>query len=485
MLIPLKVLRDAIVTIHRISPTTNINIDTNATLITDEIVEKLSGHVYQWNTTVDATVEKIHNLTRAFLTETLRGIAILKKHGERVSVNIVLSRINADEKILEKTIKDLKKLEVDRITISPAKDIGRGMHSKLSPLVQEREEYERIVSMVHALAKKYDAELDGWNDPRYLKKDRRSCFCGVLRVTVDWKGIAYPCELMPIYRQFLGTNLCTDANELRRKMWWWIQFTVIEPPVCSQCEYKHKCSKGCRFITYLSSDIPFAKPVLCKIKPNSIYEVVGYRPYVPLFQEGRLAFNNPLVKEIIRFISNYSDKIVELGAGAGRWILTIEKNTGKTVRGYEINKTMLELWRLVKERFDLKSEIFEKDAREAEKGGMHLLLDNFVTHFDKTDLTKIISKADKTVIEFVPSRMSDAQKTLKYWFNGKSIEETVIPIGKNRIRKIVYNGIASAEMEQYIYSLDDLKFVIYNAHHEIAYTGTFGRRIIILTERKG
>ncbi len=469
------------------NPSTTINIDTNAILVKEQVITKLEKYIYQWNTTVDAITD-VHNKLRGGLRATLKGIKLLKQHNQRVSVNIVVSLLNYKGKLLEDTVKYLLKIGVDRVNLAPLKEFGRAKYSDLSPLNLSLTEYNKLVKKLKRLSRKYAITLDGWTDPR-LKKDFQTCFCGFKRITIDWEGRIYPCELMIFDKEVKGIELkhVKSKRELLEKLLWWAVFTSINPPECSNCEFKQYCRKGCRCLTYISSGIPFAKPVTCRLKPNSVYEVIGYNQYSPLFKEGMLAMDNPKVKLVLKALKRYEglyDTIYELGAGAGRWVYTIEKALHKKVVGFEVNKTMLELWALLKKAHNLKSRIEYRDITKdlpIHKNSVYLLLDNFVTHFSKTFLKTLFKKLPFMIISFIPRVAKNS--VLKYELAGKQIIEYQTIVNDNKIKKVVYNGLSKAVMYQYFYSLKHITNYLVSSDHEILALNKF-KNLVVLTSKK-
>ncbi len=133
----------------------------------------------------------------------------------------------------------------------------------------------------------------------------------------------------------------------------------------------------------------------------------------------------------------------------------------KTYSSFEINKTMISLWELLKFKENLLSEIELKNVLEVkEEKGLFLFLDNFISHFSPKDLEKMLENKESVIIEYKLMNLDDfngnkKEKTLVYYFNGRKIKEKnkVLELNKDwvKIEKIVYNGIAKAKMEQFFY----------------------------------
>ena len=447
----------------------HITLDVNAASLCNEFVDDLRDVIDKWVVSVDTTRCESAGCDST-LEQLVSKISLLKSKGQNVSVNIVLLEFG----LINDIVSFLKNLDVDEITLSLAKDIGRGEYSGLSPLL----EYERVFSTVKSLSEKYNVNVSGFTDPR-IRKMHKSCYCGLSRITVDSKGFVYPCELMLFNGVQSNVNIMDvhSVKDLVDKLKYWSVYTLLVPPSCRDCKYKDNCNKGCRFITYLSSGIPIAKPVLCPIKKNTIYEVIGYRQYSPLFKEVKKIGEK--LSSIVLDVVRKFDSIQELGAGAGRWVYHIEKMTGKPVLGYEVNPTMHALWTILKSKENLRSDILLKDAREAKSGGLHLMMDNFITHFSSKDFESLAKKAEAIVLE-LQEYGGDGEYT--FYSNGRKIIEIDKSISKNKIVKKIYNGIAYAEMVQYIYDITDVVQLLETVGFKTRIHSS-GRHHIIIAER--
>jgi radical SAM protein with 4Fe4S-binding SPASM domain len=422
---------------HEIS----INLDSNLILFNETIYENLKGRINQWNTTIDSYLKKVHNFLRGGFEQTIKAIKFLVEQGERVGVNVVVNKMNY--KHLDKTVKFLQDLKVCKITLTKIKPFGRGNKSILLLSGNSLEKAARKVSKV---AHEYSNVIPiGWFHKSIKEKALQSCYCGILKLTIDWKGYIHACELMIGKKSEVSIEKVSNLTQALEKMNWYCRSMVL-PSSCKTCKRKSFCNKGCRYITILSAGTSLAKPIECKVKENSIYEVIGYEYFSPLFKEGRKRWKTEKAKILLSFLRNIKEPIVECGCGGGVWVFFLEKNLRKPITGIEINPTMIDLFEIYKNLNNMQSEVLKKDVRKYNfKGECVLLLDNFIHHLTKREIKRIVKRSSCGVIEFDANKPKGG--TFIHNIYGKKIKETIKIMEDSKetlMEKTFDNGLAKA-----------------------------------------
>ena len=240
-------------------------IGTNATLITDDIAQKMAEHkIPRISVSIDFPTAAEHDKFRGqpgCFDESIEGIKIAKRHGIGVQINTTVTTLNAD-KIDE--IHDLAEdLGVDAFHIFMLVPTGRGsdmLEQELPP-----EEYERVLTWAYHRQKTSPLHFKPTDSPHYYRIIRqlakeegkkvtreeygldamtRGCLGGITFCFVSHVGDLQPCGYFDMQlgnvKEKPFSEIWTESkvfNDLR-------DYSLLKGK-CGACEYKAVCG-GCR-----------------------------------------------------------------------------------------------------------------------------------------------------------------------------------------------------------------------------------------------
>ena len=240
-------------------------IGTNATLITDDIAQKMAEHkIPRISVSIDFPTAAEHDEFRGqpgCFDESIEGIKIAKRHGIGVQINTTVTTLNAD-KIDE--IHDLAEdLGVDAFHIFMLVPTGRGsdmLEQELPP-----EEYERVLTWAYHRQKTSPLHFKPTDSPHYYRIIRqlakeegkkvtreeygldamtRGCLGGITFCFISHVGDLQPCGYFDMQlgnvKEQPFSEIWTESkvfNDLR-------DYSLLKGK-CGACEYKAVCG-GCR-----------------------------------------------------------------------------------------------------------------------------------------------------------------------------------------------------------------------------------------------
>jgi len=240
-------------------------IGTNATLITDEIAQKMADHgIPRISVSVDFPTAEGHDEFRGepgCFDATIEGIKIAKRHGVGVQINTTVTTRNAH---LIDEIHDLaESLNVDAFHIFMLVPTGRGseiLAEELPPL-----EYERVLAWAYERQKTSPLHFKPTDAPHYYRIIRqlakaegkkvtreeygldamtRGCLGGITFCFISHIGDIQPCGYFDMQlgnvKQQPFSQIWTESkvfNDLR-------DYSLLKGK-CGACEFKAVCG-GCR-----------------------------------------------------------------------------------------------------------------------------------------------------------------------------------------------------------------------------------------------
>lgn len=254
-------------------------INTNGTLITDEIAKKLSKYKFdRICVTLDGSMAEIHEYFRGKGTfkKTLEGIKSLQKYGVNVSTLFTLNKININNLI--DCIKFNENLGIDYMSVMVLCPTGRAKDGKL--LINKETWYPIFMKLTNMLLNDeiklnfkivppnesqvfwlYYFPLEYYNKLNLLSlwgqnienknfKRELSCQAGIAACYINSFGKVYGCELISSMDEFIAGNIRYESfkdiwnnsevfNKLRK-----IKFKDINGK-CSKCPHEW-CGAGCR-----------------------------------------------------------------------------------------------------------------------------------------------------------------------------------------------------------------------------------------------
>jgi len=240
-------------------------IGTNATLITDEIAQKMSDHkIPRISVSVDFPTAEDHDVFRGqpgCFDATIEGIKIAKRHGVGVQINMTVTTLNAH--LMEEMHSLAEDLNVDAFHIFMLVPTGRGedlLDKELPPA-----EYERVLAWAYERQKTSPLHFKPTDAPHYYRIIRqlakaegkkvtreeygldamtRGCLGGITFCFISHVGDIQPCGYFDMQlgnvKQQPFSQIWTESkvfNELR-------DYSLLKGK-CGICEYKAVCG-GCR-----------------------------------------------------------------------------------------------------------------------------------------------------------------------------------------------------------------------------------------------
>jgi heme b synthase len=240
-------------------------IGTNATLITDDIAQKMADHkIPRISVSVDFPTAEDHDKFRGqpgCFDATLRGIKIAQAHGIGVQINTTVTTLNGDK--VEDMLKLATDLDVDAFHIFMLVPTGRGADLLAQELPPE--EYERVLEWAYEAQKTSALHFKPTDAPHYYRIIRqkakaegkqvtreeygldamtRGCLGGITFCFISHTGDVQPCGYFDMQlgnvKEQPFSEIWTNSkvfNELR-------DYSLLKGK-CGACEYKAVCG-GCR-----------------------------------------------------------------------------------------------------------------------------------------------------------------------------------------------------------------------------------------------
>lgn len=255
------------------------SINTNATLITEEVVKELKRfhrRIADIMVSVDGANENSHDRMRGpgSFDKMITGVQKLAKAGLNLSAYTTVTRHNYTE--LEEIIRLCKKLKISHVKFNELLPIGMGArhYRELGLQFNER---RNTIKTLKKLKKKYNGFISG----TYLEvcelfssrsRGQGSSFsgCGATlnSLTILSDGSVVPCDRLQGYK--LGNVRRSPLLHIWRTSRALKQFrerftkTLEEIDDCRDCEYKGRCTGGCPAIPYYFSRKLIARdPLSC------------------------------------------------------------------------------------------------------------------------------------------------------------------------------------------------------------------------------
>lgn len=225
-----------------------VNFMTNATLLKDEHIEALDGHVNAYSISLDSADEKLNDSIRGngSFKKATDAIKKLKANGAYIHLNGVITKSNLTG------VSDLlefgyNELDADDVTVAPnvfgatPSQVG-GDHlilDRADMAVVKQQEDDYYGKVQNGAATNYDIN----------EVFRTSCGAGNGVVSVDSNGDVYPCQTMHTPQMNCGnvfdTSLETVVNESPR-LKGVREMIVDDIERCGECAMRYLCGGGCR-----------------------------------------------------------------------------------------------------------------------------------------------------------------------------------------------------------------------------------------------
>lgn len=241
-----------------------VSISTNATLLTENMVQELNEYGIRTLTiSLDGGEERTSDVIRgkgAFV-KSLQGLENLKRfYKYSYSIKTTLMKTNCND--IEKIINIAIDKGCSSVKFNCVREDGRAKNNS-SLVMLDQEMYINVIKEIERLRLKYDqnikirAPLNVFCDDEYeyIPELGFGCFAGKESMCVDPMGNVRPCSHFP--KEFICGNITKDnlsdiwhnSDVLK------IFRTLKGNSKCNDCEKYDACRSGCRFRAYSQGDI--------------------------------------------------------------------------------------------------------------------------------------------------------------------------------------------------------------------------------------
>ncbi len=442
-----------------------IQIDSNLTYTPFSLVKY---DYVNFSTTLDGHTKQLHEKTRGNFQKTVDNIRFCQSKKKDVKVNVVVNRFNVN--YLYEIASFIRSLGVTRFSFSKCKDFGS--RTKLAPNISDEKVVEKIDNIISDF-RDCNISLNGFYTSNYFKKheDLPSCFCGLYKVTIDPKGNLYPCELIPFFKTKFRTsppnvNSYSLEKAMQTKLFSTFRKATVEylPLGCNNCEFRMKCSHGCRFISYLNTGSLHGKNISCNLIKKDIYDVFGFEFFLPFssYTKKRISRLEPFFKKH-EYI--FKDKnVLDIGCAGGQFTFHLEKIARKIV-GIDIKEDYITYANMLKREINSKAEFSHTDFEEIDfkKFDTVILIGNTLPHFQVKKFIKLIEKLRNVnyfLIEFTDTSINNSFEG-EYKIGNHLIKEKSYRKGNYLIREIINKSTdLSTKVKQYAWSKEKVKKLI-------------------------
>lgn len=244
-------------------PGREINIDTNGMLLKERWAN-VYQRVNRFNISVDALNAEVHNAQRGGYRKVMNALSFLKEKGAFFGSTITVTNRNCH--FLEETAEFLVARGASVVGFGRVKPIARGTLSRLMLSEKEMEiAVEQIVRFYKRFHSRVQIIASGFYSSVLFEEGPINrlpyCVCGDRKVTVNYDGTVYPCEIIPFlfeqndFRLKFGKPLNLLENSLEEimqspLMCSWRNTVYTDPAECVDCRFRLYCNTGCRALNY-------------------------------------------------------------------------------------------------------------------------------------------------------------------------------------------------------------------------------------------
>lgn len=241
-----------------------VNLDTNGILLK----EKWSPSYLKLNRihlSLDSIDENEHNSQRGDHNKVIDSIEFLSK--QPVNFGSIITVTSRNVKSLEDTGQFLIDNDAETISFNRMRYTGRG--EKDCAKINNKEENMAVEQILRLKNKSPQTKMttSGFYNKKLfyngLIDKLPFCMCGDVKVTINYDGNVYPCEVMPFLlpkeqlgslfrtKNILKNDLGDILNDSETERWKKIVYE--KPDECSSCEFTLYCDGGCKTINLVRS----------------------------------------------------------------------------------------------------------------------------------------------------------------------------------------------------------------------------------------
>jgi radical SAM protein with 4Fe4S-binding SPASM domain len=236
-----------------------IEILTNAILITDEIAEHLCKNVDAVTISLDGHEKHLHEFYRGKNTfsPTVRGIKRLVKKRKEIGYGPYIATVPAVTNYNLINLKDIFKFSLDDLGVDGLAPIifQAGDHQAVSiTQIPDLDVYIEEMSGVQSyLRERQSNKSNSETETAPLIGKRNHCGVGNGEISTDPSGYVYPCQSLH-FDEFICGNVREDDikdifhnSPVMKK----VRGTTVDSiSVCTHCDIKYLCNAGCRATSY-------------------------------------------------------------------------------------------------------------------------------------------------------------------------------------------------------------------------------------------
>jgi len=251
---------------------------TNGTLLSEQDIELLAAKEISATVSLDGlekTQEKIRG--KGTFKKTVSAIERMVQLGIKVNLQMTVSKINCKD--ARGVIAMGEKLGVERVSLLPMKQIGKGAFFEknclgkrmrkmmIEKIVREQKNLNTEVLFKSSLFNVYNEELKQFASTLDDETICGGCKAGIGGIFVEWNGDVYPC---PFLRIKIGNLFQKNLNDL------WQNSPLLNNlrerekiEGCSECEYWKIC-RGCRADALSATGDYLAKDPYCWLQKKKL-----------------------------------------------------------------------------------------------------------------------------------------------------------------------------------------------------------------------
>ncbi len=260
----------------------NTSLSTNATLINEEIAERLSFLDIKLQISLDGFNAALNDSNRGngSFDKALRGIKLLQQYGaaERIILFVTVMKNNMD--FISEMLHFAEKMAIPSIRFLPVQKIGRAMSSwdNISPTHQD---YSQIYNELYMEEYPPSLEISRGLQGLLLEipKNRRR-WCNIGRTLfINSRGDIYPCSIM-VYPDFYLGNIndisLKEALESKRLLELINVCSSRENNIkkCKDCVWKNFCQASCPGTVFSHKGNLLDTDDLCDLRQRLYPEVI-------------------------------------------------------------------------------------------------------------------------------------------------------------------------------------------------------------------
>lgn len=251
-----------------------VEITTNASLVTDEIIKKLVKSGLQFlQVSLDGANEKTYSTIRRG-GDFNRVVKILPKLAEYFTLSIcsVINKLNYNE--IDSLIELSKTAGAKHFRVIPLMEIGRG--AGIKSLQLSKKELKNLHTIIHDKRKKEKNINIQLNENLVLPESKNIFWmpnnhfgCSAARTTcgIDARGDVYPCSFMAFEELKCGNIKNESLLEIWRDSIIMKDFRNLDKleGKCTKCRYLSLCRGGCRAAAYIKNKKITDSDYLCSV----------------------------------------------------------------------------------------------------------------------------------------------------------------------------------------------------------------------------